>query len=136
MRASARELLVPFFTPLVWCGPDSNPRPLAPKADALPTELMGRLCRNNCSSLNNDLIRNHVRDNLLCELCGLIEDAIHFFFHCIKYIDERQVFNDTVREFQPLTINLILFGSENWNIQTNVVLFRAIHRYIHASKRF
>ena len=33
MRAWARELLVPFFTPLVWCGRDS---------DALPTELSGR----------------------------------------------------------------------------------------------
>ena len=42
MRASARELLVPFFTPLVWCGRDLNPRPPAPKADALPTELSGR----------------------------------------------------------------------------------------------
>ena len=52
------------------------------------------------------------------------------------YISERQVFNDTVSEFQPLTINLILFVSENWNIETNMVLFRAIHRYIHASKRF
>ena len=41
MRASARELLVPFFTPLVWCGRDSIPRPPAPKADALPTELSG-----------------------------------------------------------------------------------------------
>ena len=35
-----------------------------------------------------------------------MEDATHFFFHCIKYIGERQVFNDTVTEFQPLTINL------------------------------
>ena len=68
--------------------------------------------------------------------CGVMEDATHFFFHCVKYIGERQVFNDTVREFQPLTINLILFGSENWNIETNMVLSRAIHRYIHASKRF
>ena len=65
--------------------------------------------RNNCSSLNNDLFRNHVRDNPLCVWCGVMEDAIHFLFHCIKYIGERQVFNDTVREFQPLTINLILF---------------------------
>ena len=80
--------------------------------------------------------RNHVRDNPLCEWCGVMEDATLFFFHCIKYIGERQVFNDTVREFQPLTINLILFGSENWNTETNMVLFRAIHRYIHASKRF
>ena len=43
MRASARELLVPFFTPLVWCGRDSNPQPPAPKVEALPTELWGQL---------------------------------------------------------------------------------------------
>ena len=65
-----------------------------------------------------------------------MEDATHFFFHCNKYSGERQVFNDTVREFQPLTINSILFGSESWNIETNMVLFRAIYRYIHALKRF
>ena len=66
--------------------------------------------RNNCSSLNNDFFRNHVRDNPLCEWCCVIEDATHFFFQYIKYTDERQVFNDTVTDFQPLTINLILFG--------------------------
>ena len=27
-----------IFTHLVWCGPDSNPRPPGPKADALSTE--------------------------------------------------------------------------------------------------
>ena len=32
----------------------------------------------------NDLFRNHVRDNPLCECCGVMEDATHFFFHCIK----------------------------------------------------
>ena len=51
-----------------------------------------------------------------------MEDATHFFFHCIEYIDERQVLNDTVRDFQPFTINLIIFGSENWNIVTNMAL--------------
>ena len=40
------------------------------------------------SSLNNDLFRNHVRDNPLCDLCGVIVDATHYFFHCIKYFDE------------------------------------------------
>ena len=91
---------------------------------------------NNSSSLNNELFRNNVCDNPLCEWCGVMEDASHFFFHCIKYIGERQIFNDTVRDFQPLIINLILFGSKNWNIETNMVLFRAIHRYIYVSKRF
>ena len=66
------------------------------------------------------IFRNHVRDNPLCVWCGVMEDAIHFFFHCIRYIGERQVFNGAVREFQPLTINLILFGSKNWNIETNM----------------
>ena len=92
--------------------------------------------RNNCSSLNNDVFRNHVGDKPLCEWCGVMEDATQFFFHCIKYIGERQVFNDSVRNFQPLTINLILFGSETWDIEVNMVLFVAIHRYIHAWKRF
>ena len=36
--------------------------------------------RNNCSSLNNDLFRNHVRDNPLCEWCGVMDDATHSSF--------------------------------------------------------
>ena len=64
------------------------------------SSVMHARLRNNCSSLNNDLFINHVRHNPLCEWCDVMEDATHFFFHCIKYIGERQVFNDTVREFQ------------------------------------
>ena len=44
--------------------------------------------------------------------CGVMEEAMHFFFHCIKYIGKRQVFNDTVRDFQPLIINLIHFWKQ------------------------
>ena len=86
--------------------------------------------------LNNDLYINHIRDNPLCDLCGVVEDAIHYFFHCRRYTIERQVFNDTVVMLQPLSINLILFGNENWNLETNIVLFRAVQRYIQVTKRF
>ena len=41
MRASARELLVPFLTPLVWRDRGANPRSTAPEADALTTRLSG-----------------------------------------------------------------------------------------------
>ena len=41
MRASTRELLVPFLTPLVWRDRGANPRPAAPEADALTTRLSG-----------------------------------------------------------------------------------------------
>ena len=54
--------------------------------------------------------------------------------HCIKFTVERQVFNDIV-SFQPLCINLFLFGNENWNIETNIVLFRSVCGYIHVTKR-
>ena len=42
----------------------------------------------------------------------------------------------SVLGFHPLNINVILNGNENWNTEVNVVLFRAVHRYIHTSKRF
>ena len=92
--------------------------------------------QNNCSNLNNDLFRNHLRDNPLCDLCGMVEDAIHCFFHCRKFTIVRQVFNDTVRVFQPLSIDMILCGNFNLNMENNIVLFRAVHKYIHATKRF
>ena len=34
---------------------------------------------------------------------------------------ERQVFNDTVRVFQPLSIDMILCGNFNLNMENNIV---------------
>ena len=42
--------------------------------------------------------------NPLCDLCGVVEDAIHYFFHCRKHLEEREAFNDTDRNFQPINI--------------------------------
>ena len=97
--------------------------------------LLARL-RNNCSGLNSDLFRNHIRNDLLCVLCDVTEESYHYFFQCRKYSVERQIFNDTVIGFHPLNINVIIYGNENWNTEANMVLFRAEHRNIHASKRF
>ena len=77
--------------------------------------------------------KNHLHDNPLCDLCGMVEHAIHYFFHCRKFTIERQVFIDTVRGFQPLSIDMILCGNFNLNMENNIVLFRAVHRYIHAT---
>ena len=48
--------------------------------------------RNNCSNLNNDLFRNHLREHFLCDLSGMVEDAIHYFFHCRKFTMVKQLF--------------------------------------------
>ena len=94
------------------------------------------MLRNKCSNLNNDLFINHIHDSSLCDLCGVVEDVIYCFFHCRRFTIERQVFNDTVRVIQPRSINQIIFGNENWHFETNIVLFRAVHRYIQVTKRF
>ena len=64
----------------------------------------------------------------------MVEDAIHYFFQCRKFTIERHVFNDTVRVFQPLSIDMILCGNFNLNMKNNIVLISAVHRYIHATK--
>ena len=64
---------------------------------------------------------------ILLEIC-----VAHYIFHCRKYSDDRNIYNDTVR----VNISLILFGNEICNTETNIVFFSAVHRYIHVSKRF
>ena len=72
------------------------------------TSVLHALLRNNCSSLNNDLFRNHDRDNPLCEWCGVMEDATHYFFHCIIHIVERQVFDDILQGGQSRAMQLVI----------------------------
>ena len=66
----------------------------------------------------------------------MVDDAYHYFFQCRNYSVERHVFNDAVRGFHHLNMNVILYGSENWNSEANMVLFRAVNMYIHVSKHF
>ena len=79
--------------------------------------------RNKCSGLNIDLFRDHIRNKHVCDLYNVVEDAYHYFFQCRKYSVERQVFNDTVRGFHHLNINVFLYGNENWNSEANMVLY-------------
>ena len=48
---------------------------------------------------------------LLFDLNDVAEDASHYLFQCRKVSVERQDFNDKVRGFQPLNINVILYGN-------------------------
>ena len=41
--------------------------------------------RNKCIDLNSDPFINHIRNNPLCYLRNVIEDAHHYVFQCRKY---------------------------------------------------
>ena len=85
-------------------------------------------------NLDNDLFNNHLRDNPLCSWFNETEDGEHYFFHCNKY--ERHQFFEIARDFQPLTINILLYGYETLDYQLNTELFSAVHEYIKSTKRF
>ena len=57
-------------------------------------------------------------------------------YNRIKIYNRKTGFNDTVSVFQPSSIDMILCGNFNLNMENNVVLFRDVHKYIHATKRF
>ena len=82
-----------------------------------------------CSNLNNDLFNNHLCDNPLCSWRNETEDGEHYFFHCSKFRNERHKFFELARDFQPLTINILLYGYETLKYELNIELFSAVHEY-------
>ena len=65
--------------------------------------------RTNCSSLKLDFFLKNMSDFPLC-LCGSVEDAKHFFFHCGNYQLHRTVLLDAVSQYQKPSLNLLLYG--------------------------
>ena len=89
------------------------------------------------SSLNEHLYIKNIINNPKC-LCGEIESTYHYSFKCPKYTRQR---NSLFRKlFQLLNIrpseNLLLFGSPDLDIDSNIIVFATVHKYISQSKQF
>ena len=55
----------------------------------------------NCSSLNLDLFVKNISDSPMCT-CDSIEDAQHYFFHCVDYRQQRtEILNEVSRYSDP-----------------------------------
>jgi hypothetical protein len=87
------------------------------------------------SSINEHLYIKNIIDNPNC-LCGEIESTYHYLFKCLKYTCQQ---NSLFRKlFQLLNIrpleNLLLFGSPDLDIDSNIIVFTTVHKYISQSK--
>ena len=93
--------------------------------------------RMRSSSLNEHLYIKNIIDNPNC-LCGEIESTYHYLFKCPKYTRQRNIFFRKL--FQLLNTrpseNLLLFGSPDLDIDSNIIVFTTVHQYISKSKRF
>ena len=69
-------------------------------------------------------------------LCGSIEDAQHFFFHCHKYQAKRIELRMCISLIQTTTCHLLLRGDSTLASETNKIIFETVHKVIIETKRF
>ena len=90
------------------------------------------------SSLNEHLYIKNIIDNPNC-LCGEIESTYHYLFKCPKYTRQRNILFRKLFQLlniQPSERSLLLFGSPDLDIDSNIIVFTTVHQYISQSKRF
>jgi hypothetical protein len=101
------------------------------------TQILHARHRMRSSSLNEHLYIKNIIDNPNC-LCGEIESTYHYLFKCPKYTRQRNILFRKL--FQLLNIrpseSLLLFGSPDLDIDSNIIVFTTVHQYISQSKRF
>ena len=95
--------------------------------------------RNNCSGLAKDLVTNHIQLNPTCANCDTnrAENACHYFIECPRYAHARQELSSTFQNlYVPCTVETILHGSLDHNLQTNKLLLDAVYQFTIQTKMF
>ena len=92
--------------------------------------------RNKCSNLSHYLFINHLSPNPFCSCNREIENAEQFFFRCPKYLNERVILFRETRFHHPLNINKFLICDIFESIETDNLIFKAVHNFIKITKIF
>ena len=87
------------------------------------SQILHTRLRTNCGSLFNDLFLKNISESPLCS-CGSVENTQHFFLRCPRYIEHRTLLLNEVSKHQPVSLNLLLYGSTSLPYETNVVIFK------------
>jgi len=92
--------------------------------------------RMHCSNLRHHLYELHVIDDPVC-LCGLdVEDTKHYFMNCPLYNTNRTSLINTINALSNFSVDVILYGDDNIDIELNCIIFAAVHDFILESERF
>ena len=86
--------------------------------------------RNNCSNLNLDLFNNFLRPDPTCSCQVEPENAEHYFLRCHKYTIQRLVLFNSLRNFLPLRLEILLYGNQNLTDAENEIIFESVHIFI------
>ena len=91
--------------------------------------------RTGCSSLNHDLFLKHITDSPLCR-CGEIENTEHYFMSCRLYHNQRVDLRNIISRYTPVTLQIVLYGSNMLPLNINNAIFEAVHKYAKKVKDF
>ena len=65
-----------------------------------------------------------------------LEDAIHYLLECLLYTNARMPLFMSITPYTVISIETLLFGSDNLTDENNLIVFRNFQKYIHHSNRF
>ena len=92
--------------------------------------------RHMCSSLNSDLFKSNISSTPSCHCGNPFEDAFHFLLECPRYVYQRELLIEELRNYIPLTLDQLLFGDIHFDDVTNSKILLSVQKYIKATKRF
>ena len=86
--------------------------------------------RNQRSSLGADLFRANMVNDPSCP-CGCpLEDAIHYLLECPFHTNARKQLFMNITPYTVISIETLLFGSDNLTDENNLIVFRNVQQYI------
>ena len=92
--------------------------------------------RTGCSSLNNDLYLKNIIESSSCACGALVENTYHFLFACDRYNLQRNEMFQALSDIPHINTRVLLRGDETLSLDTNVLIFSAVQKYIESTKRF
>ena len=98
-------------------------------------QLLHTRLRLGMSDLNYDLYNRHLRNNTNCA-CGFENENVeHYLLNCPSYINVRVNTIDTL-PIELRTVQILLHGKQELNLQTNTNIFDIVQNYIKQTNRF
>jgi hypothetical protein len=92
--------------------------------------------RHRCSSLGADLFGTNIINDPSCP-CGYpLEDDIHYLLECPLYTNARMKLFMYITPYTFISIETLLFGSDNITDETNLIVFTNVQIYIYHTNRF
>ena len=93
--------------------------------------------RNRCSSLNEDLFINNVKDDPMCIHCESSESTDHFIMNCMRFAPQRanMIIMLASRNI-VLCPEVVLYGDMSMSVECNNFIARVFQDFIKSTKRF